>query len=273
MNWGSAAYSYDGLDRLTLEKNGTKVVEAFTYDATGNRLSKTVGTKTTANTYPVDSHRLSAAGNTNRSYDANGNTATVGSGNAMQTFVYDDRNRLRDYKLGTTLKSSYRYNGKGEQVLRIDSTTPANSRQYVYDEAGHLLGEYTTAGVRIQEYVWLDDTLVGILSDHDGSTYQYVETDHLGTPRAVIHPTRNTIVWRWNVNDTTFGDHTPLGDPDGNAITYTLNLRYPGQRADPITGLNYNYFRDYDPATGRYGYSAHVKPPFRTMGSQWRVPG
>ena len=42
-----------------------------------------------------------------------------------------------------------------EQVLRIDSTTPANSRQYVYDEAGHLLGEYTTTGVRIQEYVWL----------------------------------------------------------------------------------------------------------------------
>jgi RHS repeat-associated protein len=29
-------------------------------------------------------------------------------------------------------------------------------------------------------------------------------------------------------------------------------LRYPGQRADPVTGLYYNYFRDYEAATGRY---------------------
>jgi RHS repeat-associated protein len=30
------------------------------------------------------------------------------------------------------------------------------------------------------------------------------------------------------------------------------NLRYPGQYYDSETGLNYNYFRDYDPQTGRY---------------------
>jgi RHS repeat-associated protein len=30
------------------------------------------------------------------------------------------------------------------------------------------------------------------------------------------------------------------------------NLRYPGQYYDEETGLNYNYFRDYDPQTGRY---------------------
>ncbi|PJK12937.1 hypothetical protein CO613_10625, partial [Lysobacteraceae bacterium NML07-0707] len=31
-----------------------------------------------------------------------------------------------------------------------------------------------------------------------------------------------------------------------------FHLRYPGQRHDPATGLNYNYYRDYDPKTGRY---------------------
>ena len=30
------------------------------------------------------------------------------------------------------------------------------------------------------------------------------------------------------------------------------NLRYPGQYYDSETGLNYNYFRDYDAASGRY---------------------
>ena len=32
----------------------------------------------------------------------------------------------------------------------------------------------------------------------------------------------------------------------------TCNVILPGQYADAETGLNYNYQRDYDPATGRY---------------------
>jgi RHS repeat-associated protein len=33
---------------------------------------------------------------------------------------------------------------------------------------------------------------------------------------------------------------------------FVYNPRFPGQYYDAETGLNYNYFRDYDPATGRY---------------------
>jgi RHS repeat-associated protein len=33
---------------------------------------------------------------------------------------------------------------------------------------------------------------------------------------------------------------------------FEMNLRLPGQVYDAETGLHYNYFRDYDPATGRY---------------------
>lgn len=32
----------------------------------------------------------------------------------------------------------------------------------------------------------------------------------------------------------------------------TFNLRFPGQYYDLETGLHYNYYRDYDPQTGRY---------------------
>ncbi len=31
-----------------------------------------------------------------------------------------------------------------------------------------------------------------------------------------------------------------------------MRLRFPGQYYDDETGLHYNYFRDYDPTTGRY---------------------
>lgn len=33
---------------------------------------------------------------------------------------------------------------------------------------------------------------------------------------------------------------------------FGYNLRFPGQYYQAETGLNYNYFRDYDPQTGRY---------------------
>lgn len=35
-------------------------------------------------------------------------------------------------------------------------------------------------------------------------------------------------------------------------MNFTYNLRFPGQYFDVETRLHYNYFRDYDPSTGRY---------------------
>jgi len=37
---------------------------------------------------------------------------------------------------------------------------------------------------------------------------------------------------------------------------FTYNLRFPGQVFDKETNNHYNYFRDYDPQTGRYIYRA-----------------
>jgi RHS repeat-associated protein len=33
---------------------------------------------------------------------------------------------------------------------------------------------------------------------------------------------------------------------------FAYDLRFPGQFFDQATKLHYNYFRDYDPRTGRY---------------------
>ena len=43
-----------------------------------------------------------------------------------------------------------------------------------------------------------------------------------------------------------------LEDPDGDGISFTYSLRFPGQFFDKETNLHYNYYRDYDPVTGRY---------------------
>jgi RHS repeat-associated protein len=82
----------------------------------------------------------------------------------------------------------------------------------------------------------------------DGMRF-FVYTDHLNTPRAIADTT-SKVVWRWEGDP--FGQTLPDEDPDRDGTTFTYNLRFPGQQFDPETGLAYNYFRDYDPQTGRY---------------------
>ena len=110
---------------------------------------------------------------------------------------------------------------------------------------GHLIGEYDASGAAVKEHVWFDGAPVGVIS---GTSTYYVHTDHLGTPRVVSDG--STVIWRWDSEG--FGDTQAQEDPDGDTTTFTYNLRFPGQYFDQETGLHYNYFRTYDPSTGRY---------------------
>jgi RHS repeat-associated protein len=116
----------------------------------------------------------------------------------------------------------------------------------MYDEQGQLIGEYDEAGTAKQETVWLGN--LPVATHQNGQTYA-VHSDHLGTPR-VITDGSYTEVWRWDSDP--FGTSPANEDPDGDGAALTYNLRFPGQYYDQETGLHYNYFRDYDPSTGRY---------------------
>ena len=56
----------------------------------------------------------------------------------------------------------------------------------------------------------------------------------------------------WKAEHAAYGQTTPDEDPDVDGTKVTFNLRFPGQYYDAETGLHYNYFRYYDPDTGRY---------------------
>ncbi len=117
---------------------------------------------------------------------------------------------------------------------------------FVYDEEGRLIGEYDGSGNARQETVWLDGLPVATVQN--GQPYA-IHSDHLGTPR-VITDSQGREVWRWNSDP--FGTASANEDPDGDGQPFAFNLRFPGQYFDAETGLHQNYFRDYDPSTGRY---------------------
>ncbi|TXD41582.1 RHS repeat protein [Xanthomonas campestris] len=241
---------YDALGRLTGLKDGSTgiLIDGYSYDATGNRLSAKVGTATQAYTYPTDSHRLSAVAGIARTYDATGNTTAIG-GTARQ-YTYDTTGRMTQARRAGAVTMNYRYNGKGEQVRRFLGTTNTYT---LYDEAGHWLGDYDSNGAPKQQAIWLDDLPVGLLAN--ANTLHYIEPDHLGSPRVVIDPTRDVAVWTWSLKGEAFGNTAPNQDPDGDGAALVLDMRFPGQRFDAASGLNQNYFRDYEATTGRYGQS------------------
>src|SRR5690606_31312134 len=67
-----------------------------------------------------------------------------------------------------------------------------------------------------------------------------------------IRNAAGTRLWHWPLSGGPFGDDAPNEDADGNGRAFVFNLRFPGQYFDAETGLHYNYFRDYEPGTGRY---------------------
>lgn len=246
-----ATLDYDNLHRLTAFRDGLTgtPIDAYTYDATGNRTSFANAGGTQAYLYTPGSHRLATIDAVARGYDAVGNTTSIGG--TAKTFTYDATNRLSEVKASGLTLRQYAYNGIGE---RVRSYLGSSSTYSVYDEAGHWLGDYDSTGMPIQQAVWMDDLPAGLIvgASPSAGRLHYIQPDHLGTPRAVIEPARNVAVWGWDLKSEAFGGSAPNEDPDGDGISLTFDMRFPGQRYDAASGLNYNYYRDYDPSTGRY---------------------
>ena len=252
---------YDALYRLTefdTQPAGAEPLFSYGYDPVGNRLQLDTWDgqlNTTSYTYAANSNRLQSVDGQSRSFDAAGNT-TTGHIPAGQTAPvqsqYDERNRLTQVTIAGWGSADYDYNGVGERVWKqsIEAGQTVTVR-FIYGEQGQLLAEQQTggSGAGYTEYIWLDHRPVALI--REGQLY-YIQSDHLGTPRRVIEPNTNTVRWHWPLAGEPFGDHAPDEDPNKSGTDFKLNLRFPGQYFDQETGTHYNYFRDYEPGTGRY---------------------
>ena len=106
-----------------------------------------------------------------------------------------------------------------------------------------------------------------LLRQYDGVVFYH--NDHLGTPQ-VITDENQQVVWE--------AEYSPFGEATITTETITNNIRFPGQYWDEETGLHYNHFRYYDPATGRYlrpdprGILLDFSDPSRQVAMQLGIP-
>ena len=224
-------YQYDALGQL-LEGIQGEDRWTYQYDSNGNRKVLETADSKTEYSYDEKSNRLlqeKGKAETHYNYDDNGNIIKDGH----HQYQYDARNRL----VGVDGIISYKLNDLGQ---RISKTTTSGTHYFIYGRGGKLLGEYDQQGKVIQEHIYFKSIPVGVI---DRGSLHYVHADHLRTPRLITDQS-GAIKWRWE--SSPFGE----GQPESNGVAY--HLRFPGQYFDNETGLHYNYFRDYNPSTGRY---------------------
>ena len=168
-------------------------------------------------------------------------------GNAYRVYAWwvDKKNQSQD------VNYSIRY-GSG-QIDTVTRSHRAGGGQW------QLLGTYNSVDgqdyveVRSDSNKFVADAIRWVSVNDPVTTVSdliyYVHFDHLGTPRQVTSASQS-VVWNWI--SAPFGDSAPDQDPDGDSNDFVLNLRFPGQYFDAESSLHYNYFRTYDPETGRY---------------------
>ncbi|MFE9002347.1 putative T7SS-secreted protein [Streptomyces sp. NPDC007875] len=204
----------------------------------------------------------------------------AGGGSKRTTYEHDAQGRLirRTRRLLNGQRHTWTYTWNAEDRL-TQAITPDGARwRYTYDPLGrraakHRLAADDTVAERI-DFTW-DGTRLAEQTTADGHTttwdyapgthrplsqtttsrtagtdydtrFHAIVTDLVGTPTELIAPD-GTLAWQHRT--TLWG--TPLPTPPGTSEV-DCPLRFPGQYADPETGLHYNYFRHYDPETARY---------------------
>ena len=266
----STSFGYDPLERLTrIDGNlaGGMKREDHVHDPNGNRIRverRALATDVT----PANTDNYTTAPGTNRlasiataagtreiTYDARGNTESeTRPASVAVSAGYDGYARLVSYAQGGTALA-HSYNGLDDRVATVNGS---DTRRFVYDDDGRVLGEYGTSATDVKaEYIWLSataandnqtpSTALGTGFGGDDGTGGY-------TPLAIASAPSGgsaSLVW---VHANHLGVPLTTTDATGTEVTpstdYTA-LGFPGQMKT-LPDLWYNRHRDYDPGTGRY---------------------
>jgi RHS repeat-associated protein len=222
----ASTYSYDRLYRLT-GVAGIDGSPIYGYDPVGNRASKVLAGATTNYAYDR-ADRISAAGATSITVNANGNTTAEGA----DTFTYDQPNRLKTATVSGTTET-YAYDGDGIRFSRqVGGGTPI---RYVSDVNRSLP---VTIDDGSRKYVYG----LGLAYAVSGSIIEVYHTDRLGSVRAITDST-GAVAASYRTDE--------WGNPTSTTGLSPQPFHFTGEPED-ATGLTYVRARYYDPSLGRF---------------------
>ncbi len=213
------------------------VVESYSYDDNGNRISWQLGNANPQRAKYDSQDRILELGNVAYQFDDDGFMAQRGA----TAFEYSSRGELIKVMLPDGKVITYAYDGVGRRVARSSS---AGTYEYLY---GNPEKPFQVTAIRepsgVLSVCYYDD--LGLLfAMQRGEDWFYVATDQLGTPIVVVDATGETVkVMEYD----SFGNQVP----DSNR-GFVMPIGFAAGLVDWETKLVRFGFRDYDPASGRW---------------------
>ena len=142
-------WTYDNQLNVTSKTDALNHTTTFTYDANGNRLTKTDILGTTQYTYNAFGQVLTATDAlgavTTLSYDAQGNPLTLTNAlNKTTAFAYDPRGQLLSITDARSKVTSFAYDASGNLIKTTDAL--GHDTTVTYDARGRLTSETNVLG-------------------------------------------------------------------------------------------------------------------------------
>jgi RHS repeat-associated protein len=235
-------YGYDLLGRLTTVTEDGVLVQRYTYDANGNRLSLTTPVGTVTSTYDARD-RLLTSGTKSYIYTADGHLASVTDSATGETtrYTYDAFGNLTRVEQPDGRVVEYLVDGENRRVgTEVDGVL---TQGLLYRGALQPVATLDAAGNVDARFVYAGGGNVPAYMIQDGTTYRLI-TDQLGSVRLVVDTATGAVAQR--IDYDAFGrvtlDTNPGFQPFG----------FAGGLYDPNTGLTRFGARDYDAAAGRW---------------------
>jgi len=168
----SEQFAYDSLSRLKTAQ-GNYGSLAYSYDAVGNRLSRTktnaTDTLTDSYSYAPDSNRLlsiltddnTAISERLLGYAVNGNIQTDQQASKQLELTYNAQNRLEEVSKNNETVGLYVHNAAGQRVIKV-AIEPNANQHFQYNLNGQLLSEADYDKNILTEYIYLNNQLVAV---------------------------------------------------------------------------------------------------------------
>ena len=250
-------YAYDDLDRLASDGGVT-----YTYDAAGNRMTRTEDGETITYTLGAGDRLASygraasplAADGGSYSYDAAGNVTRIErDGRPTLDLEWNGQYQLVTVSTNGVFAEGYAYDALGR---RVSTTTIEGTTRHVYDARWQVIADIDENDNVLVSYTWADG-IDNLLAIKVGGALYYPLTDIQGTIWGYVD-SQNNVVARWQ--------YDAWGNVVDEFVTVPVlaNIRYRFQCREwsAVTGLINFRIRWYDSNTGRW----LSKDPIRLMG-------
>ena len=199
-------------------------------------------------------------------YDGRGNVIKKISPLKTQHFVWDDFGQLNevvtsDYAGRVISRNKYFYDAFGRRIGKLANSGPSsqNPSLILYGWNQGALAFECQEGQSVH-YLYqpgsyspllrysVDDSVMPMSREAETDVQiEYYYCDNVGTPREITN-SKGDLLWEGGYDLLKACVVSDTASEKG----VKNNIRYQGQYLDDDTGLYYNYYRYYDPDTGRY---------------------